>query len=568
MLRLDLLRTYKLAWLPNDILAGLVIFAVTIPAALAYGQLAGLHAVNGLYASLLAMGIYALFGTSRQLILDAEAAVAIMVASSVTAVAAGGDPTRFAALAMMEAIIVGVIQVTAGVLRLGFVSEFIPKSVVIGFLNGMALIIILAQAGKLLGIELTQPDFFPRVWEFYTKIPGTHHLTLIVGGACLIGLFMFRIIPKVPEAVLMVGMATVAVIWWNLGDQGIKLVGLVPAGLPYPELPQVSFNDIVELLPIATGVALVSYVDTTITGRAFAMKGGYRLDHNQELIALGLANVGTGLCQGFAVGSSHSRTAVNDMYGGRSQFAGLLAAGLLAVFLLRFTHILQNVPVAALAAVIISAGIHLFNPREVIGILRTRLASGIVSVATTLAVLITGLMTGILISVAFAIILVLHRLARPHETIFRPKVPGSGLLVYRFAGPLFFFNAAYFADRIKEIVETAEPPVNFLLINAEAIVDMDINAVEMFEDLHNYLKRRNIVLGLCDVKGHFRKVLMNTHLTRRTGFNLHQSVATVVQELTKGKPAEDNQSESVKQRVKFPVLEVIAPRLVSRYEPF
>ena len=153
-------------------------------------------------------------------------------------------------------------------------------------------------------------------------------------------------------------------------------------------------------------------------------------------------------------------------------------------------------------------------------------------------------MTGILISVAFAIILVLHRLARPHETIFRPKVPGSGLLVYRFAGPLFFFNAAYFADRIKEIVETAEPPVNFLLINAEAIVDMDINAVEMFEDLHNYLKRRNIILGLCDVKGHFRRVLMNTNLTRRTGFNLHQSVATVVHELTKGKPAEANQSET------------------------
>ncbi len=546
MLRLDLLRTYKLSWLPGDIFAGLIIFAVTIPTSLAYGQLAGLQGVNGLYASLIALGVYALFGTSRHLIIGAEAPMAILVATSMTAVVAGGDPGRFAILATVEAIMVGGILVAAGVVRIGFIADFIPKSVVIGFLNGMALIIILAQVGNICGIELIQSDFFPRFWEFFTKIREIHRITLAVGGACLLGLFLFHFIPKIPETVLVIVLATVAVIWWNLSQQGISIVGLVPAGLPHPDLPIVGFADIVNLLPIATGIALVAFVDTTITGRAFAMKGGYRLDHNQELIALGLANVGAGLCHGFAVASSHSRTAVNDMHGGRSQFAGLLAAGLLAVFLLRFTHFLKSVPVAALAAIIIAAGFKLFNLREVVSILRTRLASGIVSVATTFLVLITGLMTGILVSVAFAIILVLHRLARPHETIYRPKVPGSGLLVYRFAGPLFFFNAAYFADRIQEIVETASPPVNFLLINAEAIVDMDINAVEMLEELHNFLKRRNIILGFSDVKGHFRKVLISTHLTRRTGFNLYHSVAAVVQELTKEKPEKDNKSEDNK----------------------
>jgi sulfate permease, SulP family len=543
MLRLDLLRTYQLAWLPGDILAGLVIFAVTIPAALAYGQLAGLQPINGLYASLLAMGVYAFFGTSRHLIIDAEAAIAILVASSLATIVADGNPTRFAILAMVQAIMVGGILVAAGVLRIGFIADFIPKSVVRGFLNGMALIIILALAGKICGIELTQSDFFPRLWEFFTKIHDIHRITLIVGGSCLSGLFLFRFIPKIPEAVLVIVLATAAAIWWNLGEHGITLVGMIPAGLPHPDLPIVSFADIVTLLPIATGIALVAFVDTTITGRAFAMKNGYRLDHNQELIALGLANVGTGLCHGFAVGSSHSRTAVNDMYGGRSQFAGLLAAGLLAVFMLRFTHVLKNVPVVALAAIIIVAAIRLFNFREITEIWRTRPASAYVSVATTFLVLITGLMTGILVSVAFAIILVLHRLARPHETVFRPRVPGSGLLVYRFAGPLFFFNAAYFSDRVQEIVETAEPPVNFLLINAEAIVDMDINAVEMLEELHYFLKRRNIILGICNVKGHFQKVLMHTHLTRRTGFNLYRSVATVVQGLTKGKPEADNLEE-------------------------
>jgi sulfate permease, SulP family len=549
ILRLDLLRKYQLAWLPGDLLAGVVIFAVTIPAALAYGHLAGLHAVNGLYASLLAMGVYAFFGTSRQLIIDAEAAVAILVATSVTAVVADGDPARFAALAMMEAILVGAIQVVAGLVRVGFIADFIPKSVVIGFLNGMALIIIMTQASKLCGIELRQTDFFPRVWEFYLKIHQSHQLTLEIGIACLAGLFLLRYVPKLPEAVLVVVMATVAVIWWNLGTGGVSLVGLVPAGLPRLELPPVKLTDIMSLFPIAVGVALVSFVDTTITGRAFAMRGGYRLDHNQELVALGLANVGTGLFQGFTVGSSHSRTAVNEMYGGRSQLAGLIAAGLLAVFLLHFTDILQNVPMTALAAVIIAAGIRLINIKDLIRIFRTRPASGVVSVATTVAVLVSGLMTGILVAVAFAIILVLHRLARPHETIFRPKVPGSGLLVYRFAGPLFFFNAAYFSNRVQEIVETANPPINFFLINAEAIVDMDMNAVEILEELHHHLKRRNITLGICEAKGHFRRELLNTRLTTRSGFNLYPKVASVVRELSKEQTKEDIKADTAEDQV-------------------
>jgi SulP family sulfate permease len=532
ILRLDLLRTYKLAWLPGDLSAGIVIFAVTIPTALAYGHLAGLQPINGLYASLLAMAVYAFFGTSRQLIIDAEAAVAIVVFTSVAAVAADASPARFAALVMMEAVIIGIIQVFAGMARVGFIADFIPKSVVIGFINGMALIIIMAQAGRITGIHLTQVDFFPRVWEFYTRIHELHRLTLIIGGACLVGLLLFHyLLNFIPEAVVVVVSATFAVLWWDLGTQGVALVGSIPGGLPHVELPPVNFTDAVKLLPIAAGVALVSFVDTTITGRAFAMRHGYRLDHNQELIALGLANVGCGLCQGFAVGSSHSRTAVNEMYGGRSQLAGLIAAGLLAGFLLYFTDILKNVPIVALAAIIIAAGISLLAPRQVLRIWRIRPASAYYSLATTAAVLVSGIMIGILVAVAFAIILVVHRLARPHETIFRPKVPG--LLVYRFAGPLYFFNAAYFANRVQEVIDSSDPPVTFFLINAEAIVDMDWNAAEILGELHNTLRRRGVVLGIYDAKGDFRKVLMSTRLTTRSGFNLYPSLAAVLLELSK-----------------------------------
>ena len=542
ILKLDLLRTYKREWLVGDVTAGLVIFATTVPAALAYGQLAGLQAVNGLYASLLALGIYAFFGTSRQLIINPEAAVAILVATSVASVYSGGDPVRFATLVVLQAIMVGVMQVCAGVGRLGFVSDFIPKSVVTGFINGIALIIILAQAGKFSGIELKSEAFFPRILELISRYHEAHMLTLYVGGACLLGMLIMRpLLRWVPEAVVMVALVTLAVARWDLGAQGVQLVGLVPAGLPQMIIPHVGFNDILTMLPVAAGVALVSYVDTTITGRAFAMRGGYRLDPNQELIALGLANVGTGLFQGFTIGSSHSRTSVNEMYGGRSQLAGLIAAILLGVFLLHFTHILRSVPTVALSAIIILAGLRLLRPLEFIRIWRTRPASAYMSMFTTFAVLITGLMTGILVSVGLAIILVLHRLARPHETIIRtPKVPG--LLIYRFAGPLYFFNAAYFANRVQELIDASREPVTFLLINCEGMVDMDVNAAETLEELQVSLKNQGIILGMSEVKGDFRKVLMTTHLPNRVGFFIYPTIATAVKELTKGKGEEEKKA--------------------------
>ena len=536
ILRLDLLGAYKAEWFLGDLTAGLVIFLTTIPAALAYGHLAGLQPINGLYASLLALAVYAFFGTSRQLIINPEAAVAILVATSVASVYSGGDPVRFATLAMLQAIMIGVMQVCAGVGRLGFVADFIPKSVVSGFINGVALVIILAQAGRFLGIELKNEAFIPRVVELASRAHEANLLTLYIGLACLLGMLIMRpLLRRVPEAVVMVVIATLVVTHWDLGAQGVNLVGLVPAGLPHPVMPKVGFSDILAMWPVAAGVALVSYLDTTMTGRAFAMRGRYRLEPNQELIALGVANLGTGLFQGFAVGSSHSRTALNEMSGGRSQFAGLLAAIFLGVFLIYFTGILQNVPTVALAAIIILAGIHLLRPREVIGMFRIRPATAYMSLVTTAAVLIAGIMAGILVSVAMAIILVLHRLARPFETIIRdPEMPG--LLVYRFAGPLYFFNAAYFANRVQDLIDSSDPAVTVFMISAEAIVDMDGDAAENLGELHDSLKSQGIILGVYDAKGDFRKVLMGTRLTTRIGFNLYASLAEALVELSKVPP--------------------------------
>lgn len=543
ILRLDLLRNYKLAWLPGDLISGLIIFAVTIPCAIAYSQLAGLPAINGLYASLAAMVLFPLFGTARQVVVGAEDTVAILTASTLALVAVGATPERYLALAMLQAIMVGAFLIAGGIFRAGFIADFIPKTIISGFLNGMALIMIASQLGKMTGINLVHNEFFPRLWEFYTKVHQFHQPTVIIGLSCLAALLLLRYqFPKFPEAVLVVGLATVAVVYWNLAYQGIELVGLVQAGLPRPTIPDVNFYDILDLLPYAAGIALIAFFDTMSTARAFAFRSRYEIDPNQDMLALGVANVGSGFSQGFSLGCSQSRSAINLLYGGKSQFATLLAGGFLALFLLHYTYILQNVPVAALTAIICMAATKIFDPVTVFKAIKTRPASAYLSLATTFAVLIAGLMVGILVAVALAIILVLQRLTRPHEIITRPPhVPG--LLIYRFGAPLYFFNANYFASRVHEMILSARPQITFLLINAEAIVDMDVTALEMLEELYNDLKSRGITLGICEVKGHFRQVLLNTPLPRRPGFTVYLNVATVMQKL-KEPNREAQESES------------------------
>jgi SulP family sulfate permease len=541
---LDLLRNYKLAWLPGDLISGLIIFAVTIPTAIAYSQLAGLQPINGLYASLAAMVLFPLLGTARQVVVGAEDTVAILVASTLALVAVGATPERYLALAMLQAIMAGAILIVGGLFRAGFIADFIPKTIITGFLNGMALIMIASQLGKMTGINLVHTEFFPRLWEFYAKIHQFHQPTLIIGLSCLAALLLLRYqYPKFPEAVLVVVVATVVVVWWNLGPQGIELVGVVQAGLPRPTIPDVNFYDILDLLPYAGGIALIAFFDTMSTARACAFRNRYEIDPNQDMLALGVANVGSGFFQGFPLGCSQSRSAINFLYGGKSQFATLVAGGCLALFLLHYTYILQNVPVAALTAIICLAAISIFDPVIVYKSLRTRPASAYLSLATTLAVLIAGLMTGILVAVVLAIILVLQRLTRPHEIITRPPV-APGLLIYRYGAPLFFFNASHFASRVHDLILSARPQITFFLINAEAIVDMDWTATEMLEELYSDLKSRGIILGICEVKGHFHKVLLSSGLPKRTGFNIYLNVATVMEELTEKPPKEGKKSES------------------------
>ena len=323
---LEVIRKYQVKWLPGDLTSGLVICAVTIPSALAYGEMAGVHRVNGLYASLIAMLVYGLLGSSRRLIIGAEAAVAILVASSLSSIVpGGGGAERHLGLVLIQAMMVGSILIAAGFARIGFIADFFPETVVVGFISGVGLIIIFSQLGSLFGLELKQADFFPRLVEFFSHLNRANGLTFGVGLICLASLlFSHRFFPKAPEPVFMVIIVTLAVSFFGLEAMGIKGVGEVPAGLPKLGLPQLSFADAVMVLPTSVGVAFISYADIIITGRAFTQKGTYELNADQELFALGLANFANGLTQGFTVGASHSRTAVNDLYNGKTQLAGIL----------------------------------------------------------------------------------------------------------------------------------------------------------------------------------------------------------------------------------------------------
>jgi len=529
---LDQIRNYKRGWLLGDLTAGLVICAVTIPSALAYGEMAGLHRINGLYASLVAMLIYGLFGSSRRLIIGAEAAVAILVASSLSnIVPGGGGAERHAALALIQAMMVGSFLLAAGFSRIGFIADFFPETVIIGFINGVGLIIIFSQLGSLLGIELKQADFFPRLVEFFSHLDKANALTFGIGIACLGSLlFSHRFFPKAPEPVFMVVIATLVVSFFGLESMGIKGIGEVRAGLPTLALPHLSFADAAMVLPTSVGVAFISYADIIITGRAFAQKGIYEVDPDQELFALGLANIANGLGQGFTVGASHSRTAVGDMYNGKTQLAGILAAVLLGFFLLFFTGFLKKVPVVALSAIVVAAGIRLLRPKQSLRILRKHRTSGYVIIATSLSVLLLGIMTGILISVGLAIIIILRKLSRPHEAIRRhPELPG--LMIYRFGAPLLFFNAPYFTARVQAAIDSADPPVTFFLVNAEAMIEIDWEAVEAVRKLHYSLKRQDINLGFCEVKGHSREVLKDSRIATREGFTVYRSVAAAVRQL-------------------------------------
>lgn len=492
------LRSYRIGWLRADVLAGLTVGAMLIPQSMAYAELAGLAPEYGFYAVIGALVVYALVGTSRHLGVGPEPGTAILAATGVGAIAAG-DPDRYVALMAALALVVAGICLAGAVLRLGFVASVLSKPVLVGYITGVGLTLLSSQIAGFTGVAITEDRFFPRFRELFAEVGGVHGPTLGLAAGTLVFVLVLRWrAPTVPGVLLGVVAATAIVAVFALDDDGIAVVGAIPAGLPVPGVPDVAVGDIGRLLPVAAGVALVGYSDNVLTARSIAVGRGYRIDANQELVALGLTNLTAGLSQGFPVSSSASRTAVPASLGSRTQLVSLVASGFVVVTLLAMRPLLAEIPRPALAAVIVSAAIAIIDVPGYRSLWRVSREEFVLAVAAALGVIVFDVLVGVLVAVTLSIVVAFYRIAHPHDAILgdHPDLEGwvdaaaypeavtePGLVVYRFDAPLFFVNADRFRERLERTLAENPGDEDWLVLDCEGIGALDATALDVLAEL-------------------------------------------------------------------------------------
>jgi len=497
---------------------------------MAYSQLAGVPPVYGLYASILPLLAYAVFGTSRQLIVAPDAATCAIVFVVVTPLA-GTDAARHVSLAAALSILTGIFCVLAGLLRLGFLTNFLARPVLSGYINGIAISIIAGQLGKLFGFSLKPQGFFRTVAEFAGKLGQAHGATLAVSAAVILLLRLLkRFSPRLPGPLVAVALGILAARLLDLGGHGVALVGTIPAGLPALLRPDLHWRDLELLAYGSVGLALISFNSTMVTARSFAMRNRYEIDPNQDFIALGVADIGAGLLQGFAVAGADSRTAVNDSVGGRSQLTGLVAALLLAATLLFLTGPLACLPIAVLSAVLVNAALGLFDLPALRFLCRSEPLEFAVSLLTLLGVITVGVLPGVVVAVAVALVLVLVQASHPHDALLG-RIPGTshywdleagadleavpGVVIYRFDASLLFFNADHFKLRVRTLL--AGTKARAFVLDAGTMALIDSTGVAAIEEVADRLERRGITLVIAAPRARVRAGLERFGLARRLG---------------------------------------------------
>jgi high affinity sulfate transporter 1 len=499
---------------------------------MAYAQLAGLDPVVGLWSAVLPAVAYGLLTTSRHISIGPESTTAVMVIAAVAPLA-GGDPIRFAALAAALAVLVGLVCVIAGLLRLGFIGDLLSQPILVGYMAGVALIMVLSQLGRLTGIETATDDLLAGLVEIAGRLGEVHLPTLAVGLGVVVFLILVAWLrPGVPGPLIAVIGATAAVALLGLEDAGVVVVGDIPAGLPPAGLPAIELRDIPLLAASALGVAVVAYTDVILTGRAFADRRGYAIDANAELLALGGANIAAGLTAGMPVSSSGSRTAIGDSVGGRTQLAAIVAGLAVIVVLVALGGLLARFPSAALGGLVVFAGLRLIDVAGLRRLGRFRPSELVLAIAAAVGVLVAGVLVGILIAIALSVMDLFARVARPAAAVLgrAPGVAGMhditdypdavtlpGLVVFRYDAPLCFANANDFRLRALAAVEAETEPVEWFLLNTEANVEVDLTAADALGKLHDDLDARGIVFALARVKQDLREQLERIGLITHIG---------------------------------------------------
>ncbi|MFI0405554.1 SulP family inorganic anion transporter [Actinomadura sp. 3N508] len=526
------LRSYRREWLVKDVVAGVVLTTLLVPQGMAYAELAGLPPITGLYTSVLCLIGYAVCGPSRVLVLGPDSSLGPMIAAAILPLmASGGDPARALALASMLAIMVAAIMITASVARLGFIADLISKPTMIGYMNGLALTILVGQLPKLFGFKadgdglLREAVAFDRGLADGEAVPAA--AAVGVTGVVLV-LVLQRWLPKVPAVLLMVALTIAAVSVLDLEDRGIATVGELPQGFPPLTLPRVRLDDIALLLAGAAGIALVSLADTISTATAFAARTGQRVRGGQEMAGIGAANLAAGLFQGFPVSTSGSRTAVAARSGAKTQLTGLVGAALITLMIVLVPGLFRNLPQPALAAVVITASLSLADLPGTARLWRQRRTELSLSLAAFLGVALLGVLPGIGIAVALSILNVFRRAWWPYETVlgrmdglegyhdvhsYPAAAQLPGLVIYRFDAPLFFANARTFREEVMSLAR-AEPAPGWILVAAEPMTDVDTTAADVLEELDEKLNADGISLVFAEMKDPVRRKIERYGLTR------------------------------------------------------
>jgi len=525
-------RRYQRGWLRGDVVAGLTVTAYLVPQVMAYSTLAGLPAVTGLWTAIVALIVYVLFGSSRQLSVGPESTTALMTAA-VLAPMAAGDSVRYGVLAATLAVLVGAVCFVGALARLGFLANMLSRPVLVGYMTGIAILMIASQLGKITGTPVSGDEFVGLMRSFARSIDQCHWPTAALAASVLLLLLVFgRWAPRLPGPLIAVLAATMGVVALSLQTKGIDVVGTIPADWPVAGLPRVAASDVVTLILPAVGIAIVAFSDNVLTARAFATGDGDEIDANAELRALGVANVGVGLTHGFPVSSSGSRTALGDAVGSRTQLYSLVVVACVVAVVLWGRGVLADFPVAALGALVVYAAMRLIDPAEYRRLARFRRSELILALATAAAVLGLGVLYGVLAAVALSILDLLRRVAHAHDSVlgFVPGLAGMhdiedypdatsvpGLVVYRYDAPLCFANAEDFRRRAMAAVESDHAPVEWFVLNAEANVEVDLTALDALDKLREDLSHKGITFAMARVKQDLRDALAAAGLLAKIG---------------------------------------------------
>ncbi|MFN9762064.1 MAG: SulP family inorganic anion transporter [Pseudanabaena sp.] len=513
------LKNYQLPWLLQDIVAGLVLTAILIPAGMGYSEAAGLPAIYGLYATIVPLIAYAIFGPSRILVLGPDSALIPLISATILPLS-NGNPLQAIAIAGVLAILSGIICIVAGLARFGFITELLSKPIRYGYLNGIAVTILIGQLPKIFGFSVSGNTIWEALIGFVQGVQEgkTNTTALAIGLSCLLMILVLkRIAPKISGVLVVVVVATIVSSLFDLAQRsGISVVGVLPQGLPMFQVPNIAPIKFDTLFSSALAIALVSYADLSVLSRTFAIRGGYKVDRNQELIALGIANIAAGLFQGFSVSSSASRTPVAEAAGSKTQITGVVGAICLAIVLWFAPMLLRDLPQAALSAVVISAGIAIFEIRGTLRLYQLRRFEFFLSIVCFCGVAILGVIQGIFSAVVLALIAFVWSAWRPHYAVLG-RIDGikgyhdvsrhpearhiPGLVIFRWDAPLFFANAETFCEQVWQAVMTAPTTTRWVLVAAEPVTDIDLTAADAIAELDKTLCEAHIELCFAEMKG-------------------------------------------------------------------